>query len=126
MTSNAAGRKTVLIVEDDELVRAAIMEELDERGLNVLEAEDSMAALAIIESDVPLDLLIADIGLPGLDGRRLADMAQIMRPELKILFLTGYNSDAVLESLPARTKIVEKPIELHVLAMLAKAMIEER
>jgi DNA-binding NtrC family response regulator len=126
MAQNAARKRSVLVVEEDELVRMAVMDALSERGFSVLGAKNSAVALPTLESDMPLDLLIADVGLPEVDGQRFARMAGVLRPELKLLFMTGHSAAAMPETLPPRTKLVQKPIELHVLAMLAEAMIEER
>jgi len=119
----ANGQWTVLIVEDEELVRMAVMDELTDRGLKVLGARDAAEALAILEAETLVDLLITDIGLPGLDGRSLAEMARGLRPGLKVLFLTGYAIDPD-EALP-RTLFIEKPIQLDLLARVAEAMVEE-
>ena len=124
VSPSANERKTILVVEDEELVRMAVLDELQERGLEALEARHAMAALSILESDRPVDLVIADIGLPGLDGTRLVSMARELRPELKVLFLTGYPIDPGTE-VPPRTKFVEKPVDLNVLAMMAQEMLRE-
>ena len=123
MSPYVNGRRTVLIVEDEEVVRMAVMDELNERGLEVLGAPHAMAALTIIESDAPVHLLITDIGLPGLDGRRFAEMARKIRPGLRVLFLTGYPIGH--EGAAAGTRFVEKPVELGLLASIAEEMAEE-
>jgi CheY-like chemotaxis protein len=116
-------RWTVLVVEDEELVLMALTDELTERGLNALDARDAAEALTILEGGAPVDLLITDIGLPGLDGRRLAERAQRLRPALKVLFLTGYLIDP--GEIPPGSRFVEKPIELDLLARMAEATLEE-
>ncbi len=123
MARKANERWTVLVVEDEELVLMALTDELTERGLNALDARDAAEALTILEGGAPVDLLITDIGLPGLDGRRLAERAQRLRPALKVLFLTGYLIDP--GEIPPGSRFVEKPIELDLLARMAEATLEE-
>ena len=124
MSLNAKGRWTVLVVEDEEVVRMAVLDEFQERGFDALGARDPMTALPILKSDRAIDLLITDIGLPGFDGRRLVDMARDLRPELRVLFLTGYSIGDDAE-IPPRTKFIEKPIDLNLLARLAQEMLQE-
>ena len=76
--------------EDEALVRMLLVATLEEHAYRVIEAEDAEAALRIVESSAAIDLLATDVGLPGLNGRQLAEMARAVRPELKVLFLTGY------------------------------------
>ena len=122
MSQNVSSGVTVLVVEDDELVRMGIMDALAECGLMPLGARDAAEALAILEAGAPLALLVTDIGLPDMDGRQLADLARAARPGLRILFLTGYRVDA-LQAVHG-VRFVEKPIELPVLASIALSMIE--
>lgn len=84
----------VLVVEDEPVIREMVVEVLADFGYDLMQASDGLAALAIIESDVALDLLITDVGLPGINGRRLAEKARRQRPALKVLFITGYAEDA--------------------------------
>jgi PAS domain S-box-containing protein len=87
---------TVLVVEDDEVVRPLVIEALRNLGLRVLEARDGPAGLKILQSEEAIDVLVTDVGLPGLNGRQLADAAAAHRPALKVLFMTGY-ADAMLD-----------------------------
>ena len=68
---------------------------LDELGYKALEASDGPSVLRILQSPQRVDLLITDIGLPGLNGRQVADAARVVRPDLKVLFMTGYAENAV-------------------------------
>ena len=86
----AGSGQTVLVVEDEPLVRLLIVDVLDELGYKALEAADGPAGLRILQSPQRIDLLITDIGLPGLNGRQVADAARVSRPDLKVLFMTGY------------------------------------
>ena len=87
---HAATGETVLVVEDEPVVRGVILEMLDEQGYRTLEAVDGPSGLRILRCDARIDLLVTDVGLPGMNGRQLADQARETRPDLKILFITGY------------------------------------
>ena len=95
-TPHAARGQTVLVVEDEPLVRLLIIDVLDELGYKALEAGDGPAGLRILQSPQQIDLLITDIGLPGLNGRQVADAARVTRPGLKVLFMTGYAENAAV------------------------------
>src|SRR5690606_21964281 len=86
--------ETVLVVEDDNSVRILVVDVLKELGYNVLEAVDGKEALPFIEGSTRIDLLISDVGLPGLNGRQLAEIAMSARPSLRVLFITGYAATA--------------------------------
>ncbi len=93
----AASGETVLVVDDEDAVRMLVTEVLADMGCNALEAADGPAGLAILQSDARIDLLVTDVGLPkGMNGRQLAEAARALRPELKILFITGYAENAVI------------------------------
>lgn len=92
-----ADGETVLIIDDEPSVRMLIADALADHGYACLEAADGPSGLRILESDRAVDLLITDVGLPGgLNGRQVADAARQMRPELKVLFITGYAENAAL------------------------------
>ncbi len=117
---------TVLVVEDEENVRALIVEELREQGHTVLEAADGHTGAQVLQSDARVDLLVTDLGLPGINGRELADAARIGRPSLPVLLITGH-AGAVLDSqLAPGMQVVEKPFALDALADKARGMIEAR
>ncbi len=85
---------------------------LEENGYRALEAADGASGLKILQSDVRIDLLVTDVGLPGgLNGRQVADAARLLRPQLKVLFVTGYAENAALGDgrLEAGMEIVTKP-----------------
>ncbi|NEK19854.1 ATP-binding protein [Rhizobium leguminosarum] len=93
----APGRKTILCVDDEPLVRMVAVEILEELGYAVLEAEDAPSAMKLLNARPDIDLLVTDVGLPnGMNGRQLADAARVQRPELSVLFVTGYAENAVL------------------------------
>ncbi|PWB79063.1 MAG: hybrid sensor histidine kinase/response regulator, partial [Methylocystaceae bacterium] len=120
-----AHRGRALVVEDQTEVRAQIAETLQEIGCTVIEAGDGMAGLKIVESGEPLDLLITDVGLPGLSGRQLTEAARAARPKLPILLITGYAGKA-LETLQLapNMEVLRKPFALDELAARAKALLE--
>jgi hypothetical protein len=127
MVESAPAGVTVLIVEDEPSVRFLIREVLSDMGLTVLEAADSQGALAVLASAQSLDLLVTDVGLPGMNGRSLADAARRLRPELKVLFVTGYaeqaaDRDAFLDEGMA---IVAKPFTIEDLANQIRCMLAD-
>ena len=110
--------ETLLVVDDEPSIRALVMESLSAQGYQVLEAANGAAALELIQSGVALDLLVTDVGLPGtLNGRQLADAARSLRPELPVLFITGYaESQAVGDGdLAAGMRVLSKPFTLDTL-----------
>jgi PAS domain S-box-containing protein len=110
--------ETVLLVEDEPSVRMLIGEVLSELGYTCVEVADGAAALPILASARRIDLMITDVGLPGMNGRQLAEIARQYRPNLKILFVTGYAEHATIRSgfLAPGMEMVTKPFALDLLA----------
>ncbi|EWC39066.1 ATP-binding protein [Stutzerimonas stutzeri] len=109
--------ETILVVEDEPVVRALVVEVLNELGYQTLEAGEASEALRITESGQRIDLLISDVGLPGMNGRQLADIARQQRPGLKVLFATGYaESFAANDFLGPDMAVITKPFAIDVLA----------
>jgi CheY-like chemotaxis protein len=108
----------VLVVEDEPIVRNIVVDVLRQLGYKALEAEDAEAGLAILRSAAGIDLLISDIGLPGMDGRQLADAARALRPQLRVLLMSGYASAAVSAGgfLGPGMALVTKPFTIDILA----------
>ncbi|HVJ52339.1 MAG TPA: ATP-binding protein [Aliidongia sp.] len=108
----------ILVVEDNEDVRAYSVMTLTELGYGVLEAADAEAALAILERPGRIDLLFTDVVLPGKTGRVLADEAQRLRPGLRVLFTTGYSRNAIVHQgrLDAGVHLITKPFTFDQLA----------
>ncbi len=101
----------------------AILEDL---GYTALEAENGPAALRMMQSMGRLDLLVTDVGLPGgMNGREVAQAARLLRPGLKVLFITGYAENAVLSHghLDPGMHVLTKPFEVAILAARIKALI---
>ncbi len=116
---------TVLVVEDEAAVRSLIVEALRDLGCLTLEAIDAGAALRILQSTAELDLMVSDVGLPGMNGRQLADAARERRPNLPVLFITGYAGVAFEKSqLPQGMEVLKKPFELDGLAARVRAMLD--
>jgi PAS domain S-box-containing protein len=119
--------ETVLVVDDEATVRMLVTETLEDLGYAAIEAHDGPSGLAILQSDARIDLLVTDVGLPGLNGRQLADAARIKRPHLKILFMTGYAHNAAIgngAALGTGMEIMTKPFALDDLAKKIRDMIE--
>lgn len=118
--------RVVLVVDDEPTVRTIVCEVMKDLGNRCLEAEDGAKGLSILRSATPIDLLITDVGLPGgMNGRQLADAARQFRPELKILFITGYAENAVVGNghLDPGMEILTKPFEIDALAARASGML---
>jgi CheY-like chemotaxis protein len=115
----------VLVVEDEPVVRSLVVEVLHELGYRTLEAADGPAALRMLETDVRIQLLVTDIGLPGLNGRQVADAARVTRPDLKVLFMTGYAENAALANgfLEPGMQMITKPFALEALGTRVKEML---
>jgi CheY-like chemotaxis protein len=95
--AHTSAGETILVVDDEPTIRMLIVDTLGELGYACAEAQDGPAGLKILQSGARIDLLITDVGLPGgLNGRQVADAARVLRPDLKVLFITGYAENAVL------------------------------
>ncbi len=116
----------VLVVEDDSVVRALIVEVLGELGYRAVEAHDGPAGLERLRTMERVDLLVTDIGLPGLNGRQVADAGRALRPDLRVLFMTGYAENAALASgfLEPGMSMITKPFAMEALATQIRTMIE--
>jgi CheY-like chemotaxis protein len=87
----------VLLVDDDRYVRSSAARALRARGYTVLEAGDGEAALAILALRATIALLVTDVVMPNMDGRALVDAARKQRPDLKVLYISGYTDDAIVQ-----------------------------
>jgi len=120
-----AGR-TVLVVEDDPQVRMLILEVLRDLRYRAIEASTPEQALAALRNHEHVDLMVSDVGLPGMNGRQLAEIARRSRPDLKILFMTGYAADATVRSefLEEGMEMLTKPFLLEGLTAKIREMID--
>ncbi|WP_335943961.1 PAS domain-containing protein [Pseudomonas sp. G166] len=121
----ALAGETVLLVEDEPAVRMLVLDLLDALGYTALQAQDAKTALPLLESDQRIDLLVTDVGLPGMNGRQLAEIARQHRPDLKVLFMTGYAQKAAERQgfLEQGMDMVAKPFTLDLLANKIRTMI---
>jgi signal transduction histidine kinase/PAS domain-containing protein len=119
--------ETVLVVEDEPTVRMLILETLEELGYAAIEAADGPSGLRVLQSDARVDLLVTDVGLPGLDGRQLADAARRAKPGLKVLFITGYAHNAAVGNgvLEPGMEMLTKPFAMDALADKIRSMIDK-
>lgn len=117
----------VLVVEDEAAVRMLVVDVLRELGYSTLEAADSRSALPLLQSGERIDLLVSDVGLPGLNGRQLAEIARQHRPGLRVLFMTGYARNAQVRGdfLEPGMDMLTKPFTVDELALRVRGMIEK-
>ena len=119
-------KENVLIVDDEPTVRMLVADVLQEAGYTPIEADDGPAGLRIVQSNTRIDLLITDVGLPGgMNGRQLADAARSLRPDLKVLFITGYAENAVLNHghLSPGMQVLTKPFAIETLTRRVKELL---
>lgn len=119
--------ESVLVIDDEPTVRMLVSEVLLDLGYVAMEAEDGATGLKVLSSDVRIDLLVTDVGLPnGLNGRQVADAARALRPDLKVLFITGYAENAVLSHghLDPGMHVMTKPFAMDALATRIRELIE--
>ena len=117
---------TVLVVDDEPTVRMLVMDVLEQLGHVAIEAADSVAGLKVLHSDVPIDLLVTDVGLPGgMNGRQMADAGRAKRSGLKVLFITGYAENAVVSNghLEPGMHVMTKPFAMDGLALRIKDLL---
>jgi CheY-like chemotaxis protein len=122
----AGAGETVLVVDDEPSVRMLVTEVLEELGYAAIEAADGVSGLKVLQSDVRIDLLITDVGLPGgVNGRQMADAARQVRPKLRVLFITGYAENAAVGNgrLEPGMHVLTKPFAMETLATRIKAII---
>ena len=120
------GGETVLVVEDEPEVRMLVTETLEELGYEALEAVDAPSALALLREDRRVDLMVSDVGLPGMNGRVLADEARRLRPSLKVLLITGYAADATDRAgfLGPGLSMLQKPFAIEALSGTMRSLLE--
>jgi CheY-like chemotaxis protein len=119
--------ETILVVEDDDDVRAYSVEILRELGYRVVEAHDGPSALRLLERQTRVDLLFSDVILPGgMDGAEMARQALARQPELKVLFTTGYARDAIVHQgrLDRGVQLITKPFTYADLAQKVRDVLD--
>ncbi len=123
-----SGTETVLVVEDDEIVRGLACEVLEMLGYSVLKASDPKEALDICHQHTgTIDLLLTDVVLPQMDGRSLFNRVSSMRPETKVLYVSGYTEDFVVRHgvLDRGVHFLQKPFTLNGLASKVRGVLDE-
>ncbi|MDQ2765219.1 MAG: ATP-binding protein [Pseudomonadota bacterium] len=120
--------ETILVVEDDATVRRLVVSALEELGYQYLEAPDAPAAMAFLQTDLRIDLLMTDLSLPVMSGRQLAEIARASRPALKVLFITGFAEVAAVRGglLAPGMDMLAKPFALDVLGIKIREMIQRQ
>lgn len=121
--------ETVLVVDDEPTIRMLIGDTLSELGYRGIEVADAASGLKVLESDVNIDLLITDVGLPGgMSGKEMTDAARAKRPKLKVLFITGYAENAAITNgyLEPGMEVMSKPFSMDKLAARIRLIIEGR
>ena len=122
----AGDGETVLVVDDEPTIRMLVTEVLGELGYTAIEAPDGAAGLKVLQSNRRIDLLVTDVGLPGgMNGRQMVDAAKRERPDLKVLFITGYAENALLGNgqLESGMHVMTKPFAMEALASRIKELI---
>ncbi|MBK5518102.1 response regulator [Pseudomonas sp. TH10] len=118
----SSAASTILVVEDDDIVRMLIVDVLEELEFKVLEADGSEQALEKLKDPVQqIDLMMTDVGLPGMDGRELANEARKLRPTLPILFASGYAENI---DVPADMHVIGKPFSIDALRDKVKGILQ--
>ncbi|KTC44195.1 response regulator [Pseudomonas fluorescens ABAC62] len=117
----SAAASTILVVEDDAIVRMLIVDVLEELEFSVLEAADAEEALKIVENaEQSIDLMMTDVGLPDMNGKDLANKVRELRPALPILFASGYAENI---DVPAGMQVIGKPFSIDQLRDKVKSML---
>ncbi|EJM10086.1 MULTISPECIES: response regulator [Pseudomonas] len=117
----SADASIILVVEDDAIVRMLIVDVLEELEFKVLEADGSEQALEFLnDEDQYIDLMMTDVGLPVMDGRELAVQARMLRPDLPILFASGYAESI---DVPDGMHVIGKPFSIDQLRDKVKSML---
>jgi PAS domain S-box-containing protein len=120
--------ETVLVIDDEAMIRMLVVELLEENGYAALEAADGPSGLRLLDSDTRIDLLITDVGLPGgMNGRQIADAARVNRPDLKVLFITGFAENAAVGNglLAPGMEVITKPFVLSALSQKIRELIDQ-
>ncbi len=124
--SRTGAGETVLVVDDEPIVRMLVGEVLEDLGYAAIEAADGPSGLKVLQSDARIDLLVSDVGLPGgMNGRQMVDLARLARPKLRVLFITGFAENAAIGAgrLEAGMHVMTKPFAMDELAARIRDLI---
>ena len=122
------GTGTILLVEDDEMVLKMVTDMLEAMGYMVIAAASAVEALSICEKgSAPIDLVLSDVVMPQMGGRELRDRLRVIRPELKVLFMSGYTSNVILHHgvLEEGVQFIQKPFSMSELARRIKELMTQ-
>lgn len=122
----AQAGETVLVVDDEPTIRMLVCEVLSDLGYSAIEAADGPSGLKVLQSDARIDLLVSDVGLPGgMNGRQIADAGRVTRPDLKVLFITGYADSSIVGTgrLDENMYLMTKPFVMEELAVRVQELI---
>ena len=118
--------ETILVVEDEGLVRMLMVQTLEDKGYRVIEAHEAQGAMQILESDMKIDLLATDVGLPGMNGRQLAQKVAELRRPLRVLYTSGHTFGAFDSSgrLGEGVLLLAKPYRKAELARMVRLCLD--
>lgn len=118
---------TVLLAEDEPMLRTVVRETLRFAGYVVIEAADGLAGLEVLQSDRPIDVLLTDVKMPGLNGYQLAEAGLSLRPEMRVMLMTGYADEVIPDAIrDASIPILRKPFNFATLASSVREAIVAR
>ena len=126
LAQDSPGNETVLVVEDDSMVRDFVVQQLRQLGYRTRLAGNGREALAALDDGSAIDLMLTDVILPGtLTGKQVADAAQRQRPGLKVLFMSGYTENAIVHHgrLDPGVMLLSKPFRATELARMVRTAI---
>jgi len=118
-------RQTILVVEDEALLRIVVVEILQEAGYAVLQAPDGVSGCEIMKTGAPIDLLIIDIKMPGMSGYDVARAGLQMKPEMRVLLMTGYAQEPLPENMRNfGIEVIHKPFDFDEFVRRVQAKLE--
>lgn len=127
LSETLRGTETILLVEDDELVRRLIHDVLENWGYRLIDAANGVEALSTCEhGEYPIHLLVTDVVMPGMSGRDVASRVAALRPEIKVLFMSGYTAEAIVHQgmLDGNTPFIQKPFEPDAFARKVRDVLD--
>jgi CheY-like chemotaxis protein len=127
MPTVTGGHETILVVEDDKLVRDYVLTQLHSLGYVTLEAANAAQAVAIVDAGREFDLLFTDVIMPGINGRQLAEQISRIKPGLKVLFTSGYTENAIIHHgrLDEGVLLLAKPYRKSEMAIMIRRALAD-